>query len=85
MAIYTQNQLDRLADKVRGGGALGKEDVLNLIRDCAKLRVELIDARESLLELAATMAETKSVVSTHSGICPLCGDSAETLQGGPVD
>jgi len=51
MAIYTQNQLDRLADKVRAGDALSKAEALNLIQDCAKLRVDLIDARESMEEL----------------------------------
>ena len=81
MAIYTQNQLDRLADKVRAGDALSKEEALNLIRDCARLRVDLINARESVLELETKLAEKESVVKTRPGVCSLCMDPAVTLHG----
>lgn len=84
MAIYTQNQLDRLADKVRGGGALGKEDALNLIRDCAKLRVELIDARESFAFLRAAIEAGVLIDDTAQGRQAKASLGVQTVPQAPV-
>lgn len=60
MARYTSNQLNRLADRLAEGGALTAEECSNLVSDCGRLAVDLINMTEERDALAAELKAVKA-------------------------
>jgi hypothetical protein len=62
MASYTDSQLNRLADRLRDGQDLTTQECINLVGDCQRLAVDLINMTEERDTLRAELATVKAAL-----------------------
>jgi hypothetical protein len=62
MARYTDSQLNRLADRLRDDQDLTAQECINLVGDCQRLAVDLINMTEDRDALRAELATVKAAL-----------------------